>query len=330
VKILLTGATGFIGQHLVNNLVSKGYKVICLVRNVALAQKKLLNHPNINYVKADITELKSLEKAPFAVDCVVHLAALTNPPKGIKNTWPLFKKINIIGTENLLSHLKETGQFIFISSVDSQGSLKDLNQVDETYVGKPDSAYDKSKKIAEKRVIEICQKKGFSYTILRPTMVYGPGRSNPKMMKINNMIFLFGKVVKMGLFPLLGNGDNMLPLVHIDNVVQGIKRSIDNKRALGEIFILNDKENFSFAQIIDFISQILNKKCFKVKIPLPLLNFVFSLPIPLPLSKKGLEYLTTSRSYSIQKAQKLLEYKPFGTKQGLEKTFKWYLDEKWL
>jgi nucleoside-diphosphate-sugar epimerase len=333
-NVLITGATGYIGQVFLQQIDFKKYDVHCLVRSkesdTVLNIKK--DFPSLQFIEGDITDQKSLKNIPDDTEILMHIAALTNAPKGIEDTWPLFKKINVDGTSNIIKAMpKKLKQVVFVSSVDAAGSLQVVSQATEEIPTNPNTEYDKSKLAGEKIVAKLAKQQNFAYTIIRPSMVFGPGDSNPEMFKINTLISLYFKLVKLGVFPLFGNGSNMVPLVAVNDVCQLINNSILNKKAYQQVFNAACDNPLNLKQLIKTIKEIANPNCIVIPIPLFLLKTGLSilefitkpLGISLPLTAQGVTYLTTSRSYDISKAKNLLDYQPTPLKKALQETYNW-------
>jgi nucleoside-diphosphate-sugar epimerase len=150
-KAVVTGANGFVGSHLVEGLLSKGYQVICLVRKTS--NLRWLSGLNVEYVYADISEKQSLKNVLKDVDFIFHVAGLTKAKRKEE-----FFKANYEGTKNLLEACvkdnPQTKRFVYISSQAAVGPGKDDQPLDETAPCNPITDYGKSKLEGEKIVLE--------------------------------------------------------------------------------------------------------------------------------------------------------------------------------
>lgn len=338
-NLLITGATGYIGRQFLNELDFSSYHVSCLVRDASSSAVKELQlaYPAITFISGDITKPNSLTHIPKKSEYLLHIAALTNAPKNIDQTWPLFKQINVDGTSNIIRAMPASfKQCIFVSSVDAAGSLQPLVNADEDILPQPNTEYDTSKLAAEKVVKQLASEKGFAYTIIRPSMVFGPGKSNPEMFKINTLISLYFKLVKIGLFPMFGWGNNYVPLVAVADVVKILMASIGNKKVRNQTINAVSSQPIRFKELISKIKTIANPRCLVLPIPLfilkPSLRLLELLTKPvgvtLPITAKGVTYLTTSRSYDSTKAKQLLNYSSTPLSETLQQTYRWLQQSK--
>src|SRR3989338_5012484 len=208
-NVLVTGATGFIGRHLVRELKKhKQYKIFCLLRN--LRKAKLLEGLDIEIIPGDITDKTSLEKLKnYQIDLVFHCAACVENcnPKNLET-------VNVSGTRNIcdFSLVQGVKRLIYLSTVAVVSGNKEVPLTDDL----PFSAtnvYGESKVEAEKAVWEY-RDKGLPVVILRPPMVYG--EDEPHMMK------LLLKLLKFRVLPLVNRGESKLHLAYVENVIAGI------------------------------------------------------------------------------------------------------------
>ncbi len=331
-NILITGATGFIGKHLVEELLKKDQKYM-----IYALSRKPVKIKGVKVIKGDITKKQSL-KLPENIDTVFHLAALTNSDKKGEEAYREFKEINFYGTLNLAeacSKLKHLKKFIFFSSVDALGIVQG-KVLDEKSDSDAKSPYDISKYYAEKYLIGKFKKEKFPVVILRPTMVYGEGELSSAM-KVNVAIFKICKMVKKHAFPIIGNGKNLLPLVHVSNIVKGAILAEKNGKK-GEIYILSDERSYPLNELVSTIAEIQNIRFPGIHVPKFFIKTtagVFEIfesftGFRAPIKKSAVDYITQNRMFSIAKAKKELKYMPINLKQGMEKTIKWFREKGYL
>lgn len=334
-RILVTGATGFVGRHLVNALRKKKYNVRCFVRkNSDLGFLKSFNS-EIAY--GDLMDLDSLKKAVDKIDIVFHLAGITNVSTKDREPHQTFNRINFEGAKNLLKVCGKIKQFIYFSSIEALGIIQ--NEIlDEKTKSRANRPYDLSKYNSELAVFEFCEKTKVPVTIIRPAMIYGEGEVNSKGIKINSAVLKMCQMIKKRKFPIIGNGENKLPFTHIDNIVNGTISIIGNEKAFEQIYILADEKSYSINEIVKTIEDIENVKNINIHIPklvakvgasfCEFLNKIIDFPCP--LTSSGVDYITGNRFVDISKAKKDLNYKPINLKQGLTKTIKWYEQKGYL
>jgi len=318
-NILVTGGTGFIGDHLVKNLVKSESNVICLARRTSdVSHLEKLNTKIIYGNLLDKNSLKVIDKED--IDIVFHLAAGGNVSDISERAYQLFRKLNVEGTQNLLAHCKGIKRFVHFSSIAAMGVI--INKtVDENTSCEPVLPYEKSKYESEIVVSE----SGLPFTILRPSMVYGEGDRKSE-------ILLLCRLIKKGVLPIIGNGNNLIPLTYVSNIVQGALLAIKTKKSINETYILCDEKSYPLNQIANTIAKIEDVNFKKIYIPKTLgntfaLGFELSSKIfnitPL-LTRRKIYSMTNSRIFSISKVKKNLGYKPIDLKSGLKHTIPWY------
>ncbi|HHT9137256.1 MAG TPA: NAD-dependent epimerase/dehydratase family protein [Candidatus Wunengus sp. YC60] len=268
--ILVTGATGFVGYHLVNDLVSQHKKVRCLVRSDT--SKINVLDKEIEIVKGDIRDKNVVNKAVKGVKQVVHLAAV------IQNPDPeVVCQVNIEGTKNLVQSSVQNGieQFVFFSSLNV--ILPVRNQ------------YSKSKLAAE----GVVQESGLNFTILRPSIIYGKSDDGTiakliSSVKTKKMIFL------------LGNGEYKLQPIYVDDAVKAICDVLKDVYGFkNKILFLVGKDIVSYNELADLISDIIGIKGHKLHVPLSVISVIVK---TLSLfSKKGIQLEDKLKTYSFDK-----------------------------
>lgn len=321
-KIFITGATGFIGKNLIENLKGKNYFITCLVRKIS--NKKdidFLLKNNAKIIYGDILNIKSLIKPIKQADTIIHIAGILGSFNRKENDYI---NINITGTKNIVNECnkyKNKKRLIYCSSAGVLGNIINGN---ENSIPNPTNIYEKTKLDAEKIV-----KKYSNYIILRPEFLYGKYD--------NHVLNLFNSIKKKHFF-LIGKGNSLLHPTYIDDLINIIEKIIENKDIKNETFIIAGNNIISVRDFYLLICKYFNIKPNKLNIPYFLaklyvliiekiaLKFNFH-PI---LTKSRLYFFTKSRSFNISKAKKILNYNPIDLEIGLEKTIKWYKQKKLL
>lgn len=318
-KILVTGATGYIGHNLALTLAERGNQVNILVRNPTSAN--VPQHHNISVFTGDITNKHSINKAIRDCDQVYHTAALV---KLFSKDQSLFKKINVDGTKNILDESLENGvkKFVFTSSCGVIGpSLgKPMNENDPRVVSF-DNDYEFSKFLAEKLVMEY-REKGLYTVIVSLSKVYGPGiETHPISVNTEIKKFVHGKPA---LIPKPGN--LATNYCFIDDVVEGHILAMKNGTS-GEKYILGG-ENISYIDLFQKIRSLSGTKARIIQVPkfiVKLWAFMqwvqFELTNKEPfVTNKGIKQIFCNKIFSSEKAIRELGYHLTALEEGLQQT----------
>ena len=311
-NILITGHTGFIGGHLTPALIAKNHSIIGVSRHI----EPILAHPQLQQIQiSSLEQYTDWHQALSGVDTVIHLAARAHILEDcIDDPAAEFFRVNTQGTINLVKAAIQTGvkHFIFISSI---GAITTLSReiLTETAPCQPDTPYGTSKLAAEAALIELCQNTAMNWTIVRPTLVYGPG--NPGNMK---------RLLKLvnSQFPLpLGSINNQRSFLYIENLIDAITVCLDHPNAKNQIFLLSDGQNISTPLLIRHLAHFLNIRSILLPIPAPLLRLLGKI-----IGKSSaVERLLESLVVSNKKVVTTLNWQPpYSIEQGLAATAKWY------
>jgi len=228
-KILVTGATGFIGSHLVERLRNeKQAAVRALVRNPAKAER--LAKFGVELVPGDLADASAVERAVQGCAVVIHSAAQVSSVPSRET----FEQSNVAGTENLLRAAVAAGvsRFVHISSIAVFGLATSGEVNDQSPRRHSGDSYCDTKLDAEEVVWRYRREGRMACVILRPSGVYGPGSTHWSVIPL--------KRIKKGKMFLVSGGQGMLNYVYIDNLVDAIILAAEDERAVGEAFLVND------------------------------------------------------------------------------------------
>jgi len=298
-KILVTGATGFIGSNLVPLLKTRHDVSILNARQVGTASSDW---------HAQVDEC----------DTLIHLAGRAHV--SINNSdAAIYKKINTDITEMLARRLALNGKhFVFLSTSVVYGQ--------QTPNGRPfqitdspqvDSPYAESKIAAEKIIRSLLSTHGFSYSIIRPPLVYGPG------VKANFLAMM--KWVRSGVPLPLGSARNLRSLVGVRNLADLIERCATNPLAKNKTFNVSDDQDVSTTELLDIIAREMNKSSKLVKVPLGVLKLGSQI-IRKPRAYDG---LCGSFQLDIGETKRMLGWNPpFSLQQEIRNTVMWFIETK--
>ncbi|MEM3364947.1 MAG: NAD-dependent epimerase/dehydratase family protein [Candidatus Methanomethyliaceae archaeon] len=324
-KILVTGASGFLGGHLVKELVRKGYPVVAMVRKTSDTRR--LDELGVEIRFGDLTDGASLVEATRGIDVVVHLAAYYT----FSGKKELYRKVNVEGTRLLCEAAvrNKVKRLIYCSSTEAIGPV--INPPgDETTNPNPQYEYGRSKLMAEE-VVRSFDISGLEYTIVRPTGIYGPEN-------IDDVSYWFiTSFAKRSLATrfIVGSGQNLIQFVHVNDAVQGFSLTLDKyDKSRNQTYIIGEDRAYTYNEVYVILSEICKRDPPTMHIS-PFLAKLLIAPVGLVKRILGdenfmwrlstVDSVTRDRYYSIEKAKRELGYKPkYDLKRGLEETVKWY------
>jgi len=321
-RILVTGATGFVGKSLVPLLSQNGHLVRMAIRNVDnyILKDKSDSDDQFNF---DLNSNdNNYERLLNDVDVVIHLAARVHI-LGEAGNEAAYKKINSIGTERLAKEAAERGvkRFIFLSSIkvngeknliDAYGKSMPFNEGDVPY---PQDTYASSKLEGEVAIRNVCSSSDMDFVILRPVLVYGPGVKA-------NFLLLLNAVNKY--YPLpLASVRNKRSLIYVNNLADAITKCVNTKKKLNKTFLISDFD-ISVPDLIRVIAQYLNKQAFLFSFPVGILKTV-----GLFMGKKqAIDRLTESMLVDNSRFREELKWKPpHSLNEGVQATVDWYMQD---
>ncbi len=312
-KIVLTGATGFLGGHLLRSLVHENVHIIGRSK-----PEKILD---AHFFRASIEKNIDFSNVLINAHVLIHCAARAHVIRD-EESDPLaaYRAINVEGTINLATQAASMGvkRFIFISTVKVNGESTDKSiPLKPTDKPQPTDSYGISKLEAELGLQKIAAETNMEVVIIRPVLVYGPG------VKANfyNMM----KALSMGVPLPFGAIDNKRSLVYVDNLIDLIKVCIDHSSAANQIFFASDGEDLSTTDLLKRLGGALNLPVRLVSLPVVFFKFVSRM-----LGKEeNFHRLASSLVVDISKNRDLLGWiPPVSVDDGLSKTAHYFLDRK--
>jgi len=309
-SLLLTGATGFVGQHLVSALIQRNLPYQIAVRTQAGNSA----HPECISV-GDINAHTTWSQALEGVTDVVHLAARVHiTQETSSDAYAAFRAVNTEGTLNFARQAAAVGvrRFVFLSSVKVNGEGSPLAYL-ETDTPAPEDAYAVSKWEAEQGLWEISAETGMQMVILRIPLVYGPGVGA-------NFLRLLQTVNKGWPLPL-GAIHNRRSLLYVGNLVDAILAVLKHPGAANKLYLLSDGQDVSTSQLVELISKALKKPARLFAVPQGFLRDVAGV-----LGKSSaVDRLFGSLYLESAKIQQELGWvPPFSMQAGLNETANWY------
>jgi nucleoside-diphosphate-sugar epimerase len=326
--ILVTGGSGFLGSHIVEQLSQSGRSVRALVRRSSNT-KFLRTLSNVELFDGAVDDRQSLEKAVAGVEAVVHSAGLVKA-----RSLDEFMRVNARGTEALLdaclTQRATLKRFVLVSSITAGGpSDADGNPVPLDAIPRPVTDYGRSKLAAEQAAL--AKKDALKITIIRPPAIYGPR---------DREILAFFKSIKLGVLPLLGSPENKLSMAYGPDCARACIRAIDAEVPSGSIFAVDDGAVHTMAELIREAEAAVGKRAF-LRIPLPrrivegaaLLSEAYGRVTnrAVMLTRDKCNELFDQWVCDSSSTQRELGWAPSMTfSQGVQRTVDWYREAGWL
>ncbi len=332
-KILITGASGFIGGFLVEHGLNEGHTIYAAIRKSS--STKQLTDSRINIIYLNLADKKSLKQTwrKFQqeigkLDYVIHNAGAT---KVLDKSD--FETINYQYTKNLVESLHEANmipaKFVFISSLAAYGPGDEntFNPIKITDTQTPITSYGKSKLKAEQFLF---QQNKIPILILRPTGVYGPRDTG---------YYEYFKSIKKHIEIYLGSTTQMLSFIYIKDLVSLIYTALPSSISNRGYFV-TDGNNYDIKQFAEITKKVLNKKTIRIIIPLFLIKVAAIISEKIAGSTKKATLFTTDKFKEITKRNWACDAKEtmidfnfvpkHNLQRGVEETINWYKEKRWL
>jgi nucleoside-diphosphate-sugar epimerase len=328
-NVFVTGATGFIGTRLVNELVHRGHRVRALSRPAA--NRTGLAHQSIEIVPGDILDRDSLRRGMAGCSQAYHLAAYA------RNWAPSredYFRHNVEGMKNVFDAAAALGvqRVVFTSTIVSFGPTAPGTVGSETMprlTTRHYTEYEESKTVAEQAALEYARG-GFPVVIVNPTRVYGPG----KLTEGNSVSLMIDRIDRGRLPVLLNKGVNVGNYVLVDDLVRGHILAMERGR-IGERYILGG-ENASLERIYRLIEEVSGKRHFRVGLP-PAVALSYAkmeqamarwFGIHPKITPGWVETFLQEWAFSCAKAEQELGYTITPLREGVRITYRWILEER--
>ncbi len=330
-RILVTGATGFIGSFIVEEALDRDMEVWAAIRRSS--SRKYLQQPGINFIELDLDDKEKLkvQLSGHTFDYVVHAAGVTK----CLNRQDFFKT-NTEGTKHLVDALRETQmsikRFVFVSSLSILGAIREqqpYKEITDSDTPQPNTAYGKSKLMAEDYLRSLSD---FPFVILRPTGVYGPREKD---------YFMMAESIKKHVDFAVGYKRQDITFIYVKDVVQAVFLALSRSGVCGKSFILSDGEVYSSRTFSDLIKKELGiKHVLRIVAPLWFLKVVSvvaeafaHLTGKISALNRDKYYIMKQRNWrcDISAARQELGFNPeYNLERGVKITMKWYKDEGWI
>jgi nucleoside-diphosphate-sugar epimerase len=331
VKVLVTGAAGFLGGHLVDMLLEHGDEVRAMVRPMEEVSR-LGKLDGVEVVQGDLTNGESLKRAVQGVKRVYNVAAKTGP-------WGLekdYSAVNVWGVADLITAAMDAGveRIVHTSSITVYGHhLHGIITEDHPFHAE-DNPYSRTKIAGEKLVADFVKERGAPIVVVRPAWIYGP-RDTASFGR-------FVALVEAGKGFLIGSGKNIVPVVYVRDVAQGLIKAGDaSDEVIGKAYTVADDRRVTQAEYLNTIADFLEVPPVSRKLPYVALytagraaELLWQVlgrrkSAPPPVTTYGVTLLGGNQEFSIEKARRELGYEPeYDVIRGLYEGVNWYVEAK--
>lgn len=326
-RILVTGATGFLGSHIAEQLARDGHAVRVLLRHTS--DRSFLRGLECEEALGDITQPETLPAAVVGVEAVVHAAGLVKARSAQE-----FEAVNAQGTANLLSALASADRlrrFVYISSLAAHGPSEDGRPRPLAAPPQPVTAYGRSKLRAEE-FVRSWAGDGRSAAIIRPPVIYGPR---------DRELLPFFRLTRRRLAPLLGDGTNVISLVYVEDGARAAAlAAVAADEAPSATYTVDDGAVYTWRELLGAVEQAVGRKA--LPIPSPVWAFTAAALVSETYGRLRGKAVTFSRDKVREMRQRYwvcsheeirqdLGWKPqVGLSEGTALTAAWYRQHGWL
>jgi nucleoside-diphosphate-sugar epimerase len=313
---LVTGGHGFLGSHLVDLLLEKGYRVRCLMRPGR--DPGLLGDRDVAVARGDLRAEDGLDAAVEGVDYVFHVAGL------IAARGPAeFDAVNVEGTRRLAEAVRRSApdcrRFLYVSSQAAAGPSPDGTPIDEDREPAPLTQYGRSKLGGERVLADV------PFSIVRPPAIYGPR---------DEALLPFFSLAARGWMPDLDGKGRRFNLLHARDVAVGALAAAESDAALGRRYFLSDGDGYSYPELREAFGRVFGRRLRRIPVPDLLLDVAavatdavawLTRSVPVFGRQKAIELKTRWWVCSPRRAEEELGWRPrIGLEEGVAETANWY------
>lgn len=323
---VVTGGTGFVGSHLVDLLLDKGYEVRCITRKSS--DLKWLKNKDVKIFDCGLYDKEALKEVVQEADYIYHVAGVVK-----SKTKDGYFRGNVDTTRTLIEATLESNpnlkRFLVVSSLTVTGPSLEGKPVNEETECRPITTYGKSKLEEEKLVLSFKDK--LPITICRAPAVYG---------ERDTEIFIYFKTFSKGLTTTIGFNEKKLSLIHVLDLVNGFHLAATNENSKGQIYFISSEEFYTWPQINNITSKIIGKKPIVVKVPHFLVYTIAT------VAQFVAFFSTKPATLNIEKAKDITQqnwicdaskaihelgyHQNISIEEGIKRTIEWYKKMNWI
>jgi nucleoside-diphosphate-sugar epimerase len=337
-RVLITGAGGFIGRHLVEDQLARGREVTALDINSGYLSKLRMvsripvdtqnsspGNGSIKIVERDFADFGSRDSELGKYDICFHLAS-AHLETDVSEEY--FRKVNVENTQAFVERCHQAGlrRFVHCSSVGVFGDIQNL-PADESSECHPDVAYERTKLAGEQAITDYARRFSYDLVAIRPAWVYGP--RDPRTER------LF-RTIKKGRFFFVGDGRKLRHPIYISDMVEGFEIAAQHKTEPGEVFIMAGPRAVTLVELVEWIAKYVGVKPPALRLPQSLVYtgcLIMETGARLtgmkaPFTRRSMKFYTGNSAFRIDKAKQSLGFVPHvDLAEGLELTYRWLLQE---
>lgn len=323
-KVMVTGAGGFIGSHLVRDQLARGRSVVATDIDLSRLEALQLDG-DLQCHQVDIRDTDAMRRLVPGADTLFHLAAAH---LDVLKDETYFNEVNVRATGALVRLAGEAGvrRVVHCSTVGLYGPLERL-PADEGTMPRPDIPYERSKLAGEQAVLEAADTGGVSTVILRPAWVYGP--LCPRTLKLI-------RTIARKRFFFVGDGANRRHPIYITDMLDAFERAATTELPDGEIIIAAGPDTVTVRELVELVIEALGMDYRPPRLPAWFMGAA-CLAIEKaaglagrepPFSRRSLKFFSESSAYDISRARRLLDFDPaVSTREGIRLTIQYYREQ---
>ncbi len=321
----MTGASGFVGSHVAEALVRRGWDVRALVRPTS--SRRWLEGLPVEYAVADVRRAAELEAACRGCHAVVHAAGITNARRPQE-----YFDVNAEGTERVWRAAASAGvrRLLLVSSLAAAGPSRGPRPQNESAPPRPVSAYGESKLAGERIVLEAAARGDMEAVVVRPPTVYGPRDAD---------VLILILAARRGLFPMVTSGRREVSVVHALDLAEGMRLAIE-KAPSGAVYYFTDGVVQTLPEVGETIARALGRRVRRIPVPAALLwgaalgGEIWNRlrPSPAALNLERAKQLSQDAwTADDQRARRELGYRSeYDLERGMRETIEWYRRVGWI
>lgn len=327
-KVLITGATGFVGSHVADAMLQRGHEVHYVAR--ATSNHQWMKNKPVRCIDGSLSSADSLKAAVEGTDIVIHVAGLTAAKSEAE-----FMRGNRDATQNVLDAIRRYApslqRYVHVSSLAVSGpAIDESHPITEDMEMRPITAYGRTKKAAEEVVRTAMA--DMPITIVRPPAVYG---------QRDTAILTYFQSINRGIMPLIGFDEKKVSLVHVRDLARGIATAAEAHAAIGQTYNISSDRFYTWREIGTVAGAMLGKRrLLPIHLPHPIVMSIagmsgffgkLSSKPPVLDYEKGIDMIQRYWICSTDKARaELGHYQEVTLEEGIRETVNWYQDIGWL